>query len=48
MIKVNLVGSLNVGELVVLLERNGVRLDGFPLGASIVFILPVPKLCLNI
>ena len=29
MIKVNLVGSLNVGELVVMLERNGVRLDGF-------------------
>ena len=29
MIKVNLVGSLNVGELVVLLEKNGVRLDGF-------------------
>ena len=29
MIKVNLVGSLNVGELVVMLERNGVRLGGF-------------------
>ena len=29
MIKVNLVGSLNVGEMVVMLERNGVRLDGF-------------------
>ena len=29
MIKVNLVGSLNVGELVVMLERNGIRLDGF-------------------
>ena len=32
MIKVNLVGSLNVGELVVMLEKNGISLDGFERG----------------